>query len=99
VLKYVSLSLTVAFVMWLPDAQIDATPSQPLLPYLELQTWTWPVVASHNFTDRLPPFTIVVSRTVDALQSDDVVTRMGSQTELTLSPSLSVNGFAVRAQW
>lgn len=52
-----------------------------------------------QFLDVAPPVTIVVSRTEDLLQSLDVVRRYESQVESTLSPSLSVNGFAVRAQW
>lgn len=45
------------------------------------------------------PATIVVSSTVDWLQSVDVVARDESQTEDTLSPSLRVKGLLVRAQW
>jgi hypothetical protein len=42
---------------------------------------------------------MVVFSTVDCVQSDEAVTSMPSQSPLTLSPSLTVNGFDVRAQW
>src|SRR6266508_2460943 len=100
VLKYVSFSFTVPCVMWTPPViQIDAMPSQPLLPYVALQTSTRPVVALQRLGLFACPATIVVSSTVDLLQSLDVVARIESHCEDTLSPSLTVNGFAVRAQW
>jgi hypothetical protein len=43
----VSLSLTVPCVMWSPEAQIEARPSQPLFPYAASQTSTRPLVGRH----------------------------------------------------
>jgi len=45
------------------------------------------------------PATTVVSSTVDTLQAELVVAKYESQVLDTLSPSFSVNGFEVRAQW
>jgi len=42
---------------------------------------------------------MAVSRTVDLLQSEDVVVRTLPQPPETLSPSFRVNGLLVRAQW
>src|SRR5215204_5128262 len=98
VLKYVSLTLVAPCVMCFPLTQIWASPSQPLLPYSALQTSTCPLVG-RQFFGLAPPATIGVSSTVDLLQSEEVVFRILSQVEDTLSPSCSVNGLAVRAQW
>src|SRR4026207_1379443 len=74
--KYVSLSFTEPRLMWLPVVTlIDATPSQPVVPYAALQTSTWPVAAVHEV--RLPnePVWIVVFSLDEAVQSDDAVDR------------------------
>jgi hypothetical protein len=63
-----------------------------------LQTSTRAAVTAHFF-GVVVPTTTVVSSTVDLLQSVEVVLRYDVQVEVRLSPSLSVNGFAVRAQW
>ena len=80
-----------------PLTQICATPSQPLLPYLPLQISTLPFAGLQFFLDA-PPATTAVFRTVDLLQSLEVVSREGSQLFERLSPRLSVNGFDDRAQ-
>ncbi|MEJ7630505.1 MAG: hypothetical protein WKF54_13015 [Nocardioidaceae bacterium] len=46
----------------------------------------------------MDPVTIVVFRTVDAVQSEEAVPKDASQRLSTLSPNFNVNGFAVRAQ-
>src|SRR5262245_4821950 len=82
-LWYVSLSLTVPWTMWLPVvSQIWATPSQPVLPYDALQISSWPSVG-RQFRGLVPPATIVVFSTLEAVQSDEVVARIGSQVLLT----------------
>jgi hypothetical protein len=65
---------------------------------LALQISTCPDVGRQDL-GFAPPGTIVVSMTVDCDQSDEAVTSMPSHSPLTLSPSLRVNGLAVRAQW
>src|SRR4029450_13145467 len=81
-----------------PVIQICATPSQPVFPYRALQTSTRPAVGRHDLGFVLPATTCVLS-TVDCVQSLHAVTSLPSQSPLTLSPSLIVNGFDVRAQW
>ena len=56
-----------------------------------------PVVAL-QFLEGEPPVTLFKFRTVDAFQSVMAVFRYESQAPLTLSPTASVNGLAVRAQ-
>jgi hypothetical protein len=63
-----------------------------------LQTSTRPVVG-RQFFGLAKPWTIVLSKTLDWLQSPDVVPRYESQALVTLSPSFNVNGLLVRAQW
>jgi hypothetical protein len=81
-----------------PSIQIVASPSQPLLPDQALQTSTRPRVARQACAP-VPPPAIVVSRTLDLLQSRKAVARYVSQSLDMLSPSRSVNGLLVRAQW
>ncbi len=83
--------------MWLPCAQMLAKPSQPLLPYLLLHTSTRPDTGLQFFGFVLPA-TIVVSNTVETLQSVDEAARYASQLDVTSLPSFSVNGLDVRAQ-
>src|SRR3989344_6661214 len=96
VLKYVSLTFTVPWTIWSPVAQIEAMPSQPLLPYLFLQTSTRPLVG-RQFRGDLAATTLV-SKTVDTLQSTAAPARDASQTAETLSPTLKLNGLAIRPQ-
>jgi hypothetical protein len=63
-----------------------------------LQISTWPSVALHGRAFLLL-CTMVVSRTVDLLQSLDVVARYESHWEVTLSRRTTVKGLAVRPQW
>jgi len=61
--------------MWLPPVmEMEAIPSQPVLPYAALHTSTRPVVP-RQLRGLVEPATILVSRTVDLLQSVDVVAR------------------------
>jgi hypothetical protein len=64
---------------------------------VSLQTSTRPEVGRQR--PLAWPATTVVSNTDDLVQSDDAVASVASQAEETLSPSLTVNGLAVRAQW
>src|SRR3989344_5799124 len=81
-----------------PLTHICAMPSQPLLPYLLLQTSTRPVTAL-QFLGLVLPAATAVSRTDETVQSLAAVVRILSQLTETLSPSFKVKGFAVRAQW
>src|SRR5512138_2427563 len=81
-----------------PVIQMVATPSQPVLPYEALQTSTRPLVG-RQFFGLAPPATMVVSSTLDWLQSLEAVTSIASHCPDTLSPNFIVKGFAVRAQW
>jgi hypothetical protein len=83
--------------MCLPEIQIEATPSQTLLPYAPLHTSTRPVVGRQRRAFDWP-VTRFVSSTVDLLQSEEVVPRYESHALVTLSPNLSVKGLDVRAQ-
>src|ERR671917_228534 len=78
VVKYESFILVVPCVIWSPLSQIEAIPSQPLLPYFALQTSTRPVVAPHLFALLWPPTTEVSSES-DLVQSTEVVFRKASQ--------------------
>src|SRR3989344_2501693 len=100
VLKYVSLSFTVPCVMWSPDTHIDAMPSHPFFPYLALHTSPCPAFGLHVFGLRMfLPGTIWVSNTEESVQSAEAVASTASHVPETLSPNLTVKGFAVRAQW
>lgn len=68
-----------------------------MLPYEALQTSTRPLVGRQDF-GFVPPATTVVSKTPDFDQSLAAVASIASHGPDTLSPSWSVNGFAVRAQ-
>src|SRR6478735_2224590 len=81
-----------------PVTEMDAMPNQPVLPYAALHTSTRPGVG-RQFFGRVEPATTVVSRTVDLVQSLLAPARLASQALETLSPSLTVNGLLVRAQW
>ena len=98
VLKYVSFSLTVPCVMWLPFTHTCAMPSHPVLPYRLLQTSTRPADA-RQLLKLESPGTICVSSSVERLQSEDAVARTGPHDPERLLPSFMENGDAVRAQW
>ena len=60
VLKYVSFIFAEPCVMWVPPVMlIDARPSQPLLPYVPLQTCVVPATMAQRLLDW--PATIAVS--------------------------------------
>ncbi len=67
-----------------------ARPSQPLLPYWPLQTWTVPAVIEHRLLLELP-VTSAVSMTVDSVQSDDAVDKCGFQSAVMAEVSLLTN--------
>jgi hypothetical protein len=96
VAKYVSFILAVPWLMCPLDSEMLASPSQPLLPYVPLQTSTRPSVALHRRPAR--PLTRVSSMTLDFVQSLVAVVNSDVHALVTLSPAWSPNGLAVLAQ-
>jgi hypothetical protein len=77
---------------------IDASPSQPLLPYLPLQTCVVPTTIEQRRFE-VPATTAVNTGLLPEFQSREVCARCDFQSDVArLSPSFNVNCGVVRAQ-